>query len=737
MSERILIKFKASGDNRLRASMLKLAGAQSLLEKNTKEFRKALTRLSGAFDSTERRSRLLNNSFATLRSKMLLFSFAMSMGGRQLAQFAKQAAELQAMETAFNNLQGGTENAAVAMDKLRGATDNTMSNFDLFQQANNAMILGVTKNSDEMAEMFDMAQRLGRALGKDTKHSVESLITGIGRQSRMMLDNIGIVVKADKAYEDYAKELKKNKDDLTDVEKKQAFLNATLEAAKQGVALLGPEILSPIDALNQLNAAWDNFSSRLGSVALEVLQPLSQALASILDFLDENRIKSYTTSLGLLALGFLYVKAMTTEATISLKTFRVAAIGTGIGAVVIGLGELIAQLGFFKEQQDEATTSANNFADSLDRIPQTTKFLKERIAQIKAENEARKESKKTITDFKKEYEDLVVMETWYQRINTDIYPRQRQTEESKKKQTEFLLKNNMLYPSYLQYIGQAAKIDQDVADGKLEIEEAEKRILDLGITKGQQSILLLENLKNEIALLELKDLHGKDELEKKEALMEADQKGLDLTEQQKIDLETLIERRRELLDAIQAEIDLKKKQEKIEKGLQDSINQAMITGMNNHGRYAESFGQMLDEILKKMAANAAVFGLLSMLSGVKGLEFLKPKGTFWENVLDIFHQGGQVQGYSTGGMIPLQGYATGGNVDNVPIMAQEGEYVLRRSAVESIGLENLNRMNRTGQTSGGANITFTGNIMSDSFIEEEAIPKIKDAIRRGADLGIS
>ena len=49
----------------------------------------------------------------------------------------------------------------------------------------------------------------------------------------------------------------------------------------------------------------------------------------------------------------------------------------------------------------------------------------------------------------------------------------------------------------------------------------------------------------------------------------------------------------------------------------------------------------------------------------------------------------------------------------------------------------MNRMNRTGQASGGANITFTGNIMSDSFIEEEAIPKIKDAIRRGADLGIS
>ena len=71
------------------------------------------------------------------------------------------------------------------------------------------------------------------------------------------------------------------------------------------------------------------------------------------------------------------------------------------------------------------------------------------------------------------------------------------------------------------------------------------------------------------------------------------------------------------------------------------------------------------------------------------------------------------------------------------MIGQEGEYVLRRSAVESIGIENLNRMNRTGQGGGGANITFTGNVLSDNFIEDEAIPKIKDAIRRGADIGIS
>ena len=248
MSEKILIQFKASGDARLRASMIKLAASQALLEKNTKQFRKSLTDLTKGFQTHERRLRNTSGAFSTLRSQMLLFSFAMSLGGRQLIQFSKDAAVIGQMKIAFTSLTGGAENATLAMEKLRAATDGTMSNFDLFQQANNAMVLGITENSDEMARMFDMAQRLGKALGVDTKRAVESLITGIGRQSRLMLDNIGIVVKSEKAYEAHAKKLGKNASNLTDSERKQAFLNATLEAARNKLATVGDEQLTASDS---------------------------------------------------------------------------------------------------------------------------------------------------------------------------------------------------------------------------------------------------------------------------------------------------------------------------------------------------------------------------------------------------------------------------------------------------------------------------------------------------------
>jgi hypothetical protein len=153
----------------------------------------------------------------------------------------------------------------------------------------------------------------------------------------------------------------------------------------------------------------------------------------------------------------------------------------------------------------------------------------------------------------------------------------------------------------------------------------------------------------------------------------------------------------------------------------------------------EKFGQtvinVLNRIVAKFVAEMGVFLLFSRVLGVQGMT--APSIFGWSPFAATVGEGGGIGDlpvatqYHSGGMIP-QSYHSGGNV---PIIAQEGEFVMRRSAVESIGVENLNRMNRTGQT-GGVNVTFSGNVMSNDFIEDVAIPKIKDAIRRGADIGI-
>ena len=96
----------------------------------------ALTKMRGALKKANRHSRILGGSFAVLRSKLLLFNFAMAMGIRQLMQFTREAAKVEAMERGFNTLTGATENSTKSLEKLKEATNGTMSDFDLFQQAN-------------------------------------------------------------------------------------------------------------------------------------------------------------------------------------------------------------------------------------------------------------------------------------------------------------------------------------------------------------------------------------------------------------------------------------------------------------------------------------------------------------------------------------------------------------------------------------------------------------------------
>tara|TARA_Y100000310_G_scaffold113195_1_gene111719 strand:+ start:354 stop:3326 length:2973 start_codon:yes stop_codon:yes gene_type:complete len=67
--------------------------------------------------------------------------------------------------------------------------------------------------------------------------------------------------------------------------------------------------------------------------------------------------------------------------------------------------------------------------------------------------------------------------------------------------------------------------------------------------------------------------------------------------------------------------------------------------------------------------------------------------------------------------------------DTFPMLVESGERV-RVTPKRNVG-------GTLPAADSAINITFSGNVMSDDFIVDEAIPKIKEALRRGADIGIS
>ena len=88
--------------------------------------------------------------------------------------------------------------------------------------------------------------------------------------------------------------------------------------------------------------------------------------------------------------------------------------------------------------------------------------------------------------------------------------------------------------------------------------------------------------------------------------------------------------------------------------------------------------------------------------------------------------------YATGGLVGGRRHSQGGTM----IEAEQGEFIMSRNAVSAVGIENMNRLN-SGGGAGAVNVNFTGNVMSQDFIEDEAIPMIKEAVRRGADIGVA
>lgn len=188
-----------------------------------------------------------------------------------VADFGKasfeSAAQAERLGRATGNMAktlGESGDAMVAA--ITGASQETISQLDAMQAANKAMMFGLVENSGQMADLTKVAVTLGQAMGQDAATSIDDLTTALGRQSPMILDNLGITLKLEEAYQIYAASLGKTASELTEAEKKQAFVNAALEKGKAKVEELGGITVDAAGRTEQLAAAWSDFQVAFGGL---------------------------------------------------------------------------------------------------------------------------------------------------------------------------------------------------------------------------------------------------------------------------------------------------------------------------------------------------------------------------------------------------------------------------------------------------------------------------------------
>lgn len=127
-----------------------------------------------------------------------------------------------------------TKNTKLTFEALRSATRYTISDSSLLENANLALMLGLPAN--ELSTLFKAAMQLGLTMGTTPQKAIESLCKGIGRQSKLILDNIGIVFKAREAYDFCTQQTGKTEPSAT--QKREAWIAYAIHLVKQKAEVL-------------------------------------------------------------------------------------------------------------------------------------------------------------------------------------------------------------------------------------------------------------------------------------------------------------------------------------------------------------------------------------------------------------------------------------------------------------------------------------------------------------------
>lgn len=207
---------------------------------------------------------------------------------RQIAEttfeMARASAQADRLVTSFESLAASAgQSSDELLAAMRNASQGTISNTDLIASANRAMLLGVANSADELASLMEVAAARGKAMGLSTSQAFSDIVTGIGRESKLILDNLGIIVNTEAANESYATSLGKTAAQLSDVERKQALLNAVLQSSTGIVRANEAAGRDAAANFERMDASIQNAKEALGRLFEPAMVVVAQAIADAAD----------------------------------------------------------------------------------------------------------------------------------------------------------------------------------------------------------------------------------------------------------------------------------------------------------------------------------------------------------------------------------------------------------------------------------------------------------------------
>lgn len=254
-----------------------------------------ITKILLGVDTTEFRKGLGNADAALKKFSGQLKNLGGLIGatfiGSQITAFTKKAIELGSqMKTVGQGFERMADQKT--LQGLRSATRGLVSDIELMKVSVQAGNFGIP--IEQMGTLLDFAARRAAETGQEVDYLVNSIVTGIGRKSPMILDNLGIsTTRLKQEFHGAAIEAQSIADVAAAVGK-----IADVELGK-----MGPPIETAADQMARLGVHFDNFLAKISKPIEITFEFVFGGLADFMDVRTSENVNPFDRLMYLLSYG--------------------------------------------------------------------------------------------------------------------------------------------------------------------------------------------------------------------------------------------------------------------------------------------------------------------------------------------------------------------------------------------------------------------------------------------------
>jgi hypothetical protein len=313
--------------------------------------------------------------------------------------FDKLAKSAQALQTlqGLNTLAAESAISGQALVKsIQDITKGQLTLFEAAAQTNLALSAGF--DSKQIEGLASVAIKASRALGRDLTDAMTRVVRGSAKMETELLDELGIYTKIEPATRAYAAAMGKAVGELTEYERRQAFVNSVIDEGTRKFSAINTTVPTAAESI-------EAFGAKMVELSTIFLGFLAEGVAPLADFLTNNFAASLGAVGAILALVASKGVALLNAAFINLAASALASgrVAENKARILFGLADAARtatsaiaglNLATFRGTQAEKTqiaalqNSAKARALTRAELIQSQKLIQNNITSLNAERAA-------------------------------------------------------------------------------------------------------------------------------------------------------------------------------------------------------------------------------------------------------------------------------------------------------------------------------------------------------------